>query len=106
MNTEKVNMAVKKGDENAENTVATATTIPTSSKVRLAEAASTRRSSGAASAYANPSTPTKIANGIGKYTRQRGSFHAAAPAKSSPRTRLPSVRVIERSAMLARASKS
>src|SRR6187399_975263 len=101
MNTEKVNMAVRNGDENDENTVASAVTIPTSSSVRLADAASTRRSSGAPSEQANPTTNTTTASGMGRYERQRGSFQAASAPSSSAPNRLPNVTANERPAMFA-----
>src|SRR5688572_18777193 len=74
-NTPNVNTAVRKGDENAENSVAIADTMPTSSSVSAAEPSNTRRSSGAAPDNATPAPSSNSAHGIGSAVRQRGSFH-------------------------------
>jgi hypothetical protein len=65
-NSPKVSTAVRKGDENDENSVAIPATIATSHIVSVPRPSSTRRSSGAAEASSPPYTATKAAHAMGK----------------------------------------
>src|SRR5882724_379787 len=65
-NSANVNTAVKNGDENEENNVATPVTIATSHMVNTPKPTSTRRSSGAPAARPVPTTARNVAQAIGK----------------------------------------
>src|SRR5258708_8524719 len=83
MNMNVVSVAVRNGDENEENRVATATTMVTSQAARIAEARTSCRSSGMGQASAHAVAASTGAQGTTTNTRERGKRSAATHAAAA-----------------------
>src|SRR5687767_4026506 len=98
-NNASVSSAVRNGDEKAENSSAIVVTTDTSHTASNADAAITRRSSGATPDNHNPSTNKVSAQRNGSQVRARGRRHASSASSTTLPNKMLATRVGELPAM-------